>query len=90
MDLLNGLGGQPTSKAQALLIAVVIVWTMFWKGWALWTSAQEKKKWWFLAILIINTFGILEIVYLFGFAKKKMKDFQNLFTRIETKKEEVK
>ncbi len=59
------------------ILPFLIVWTFFWKGLALWHSAQRKEAWWFIALLLINTLGILEIVYLFGFAKLK---FNELFT----------
>jgi len=49
----------------------VLLWTLAWKGIALWKSARSGEKWWFVALFVINTIGILEIVYIFGFAKKK-------------------
>ena len=51
------------------LIALVIAWTLVWKGLALWKSAGLRQKYWFLAILLINTLGILEIIYLLFVAK---------------------
>jgi hypothetical protein len=59
------------------VLMLLALWSVFWKGLALWHSAQRGKPWWFLACLVLNTAGILEIVYLFGFAKLK---FQDLFT----------
>ena len=50
----------------------LLVWSIAWKGLALWRASKNDQKNWFIAILVINTIGILEIVYLFGFAKKKM------------------
>lgn len=50
----------------------LLVWSIAWKGIALWNAAKHSQKNWFIAILVINTIGILEIIYLFGFAKKKM------------------
>jgi len=50
----------------------LLVWSIAWKGLALWNASKNDQKNWFIAILVINTIGILEIVYLFGFAKKKM------------------
>ena len=35
------------------------------KGFALWKSAQRKQTWWFIALLIINSAGILPAIYLF-------------------------
>jgi len=49
----------------ALLVAVIIL-----KGYSLWYSAQAHQKWWFIAMLVINTFGILEIIYLLAFRPK--------------------
>ena len=48
-----------------LLIVGAIIWTLIWKGLALWRAAGLRQKWWFVALLLINTLGILEIVYLF-------------------------
>lgn len=53
----------------SLIILVTVAWTIFWKGWALWIAARKGELWWFLAMLIINTFGILEIIYIFAFKK---------------------
>jgi len=53
-----------------LWIVAAIVWTLAWKGFALWRSAELKQKWWFIAFLFINTLGILEIIYLLLIARK--------------------
>jgi hypothetical protein len=53
----------PAGISPTLLI-LAVVWTLIWKGLALWRSATLREKWWFIAILVINTFGILEIIYL--------------------------
>jgi len=45
-------------------IIPIIVWSSFWKGLALWHAAKRDEKWWFIALLLINTVGILEICYL--------------------------
>lgn len=50
----------------------LLVWAIAWKGFALWNAAKNNQRNWFIAVLIVNSIGILEIVYLFGFAKKKM------------------
>jgi len=54
-----------------LLFIVVVAWSIFWKGLALWHSAQRNQPWWFIILLFVNTMGILEIIYLFGVAKIK-------------------
>lgn len=53
-----------------LLFAFFIIWSVVWKGLALWKSAGLRQKWWFLAILLLNTLGILEIIYLFVVSRK--------------------
>lgn len=55
------------------LLLALTVWTLFWKGLALWHSARRGQPWWFVAMLVINTVGILEIVYLFFIAKLRVK-----------------
>ncbi len=57
-----------------VLLLVLVLWSVVWKGLALWHSAKRGEKWWFVAILVINTVGILEIIYLFGFAKLKASE----------------
>ena len=56
------------------LFYLLVIWSIIWKGVALWHSARNKQLAWYIAILIVNTVGILEIVYLIFF-KKKQKDF---------------
>lgn len=55
----------------ALLFSVLAVWALIWKGFALWKSARNNQTAWFVIMLIANTVGILEIVYIFFFSKKK-------------------
>jgi len=52
----------------------------FWKGCALWIAGKKDEKKWFLALLILNTVGILEIVYIFYVAKKKWVDIKEILT----------
>jgi len=52
------------------IIIIAIIWSIFWKGLALWKSAQRGDAIWFIIFLIINTLGILEILYLYIFSKK--------------------
>jgi len=52
-------------------IVVVAIWTLPWKGVALWKAAKRKEMWWFIALLVINTVGILEILYIFIFSEWK-------------------
>ena len=53
------------------LLAVIGVWSLVWKGIALWKSAGKKQLVWFVVLLIVDTVGILEILYIFVFSKMK-------------------
>ena len=44
-------------------LILVLIWVIIWKGLALWQSARKGQKVWFVALLIVNTLGLLEIVY---------------------------
>tara|TARA_B100000745_G_scaffold300439_1_gene254405 strand:+ start:3745 stop:4050 length:306 start_codon:yes stop_codon:yes gene_type:complete len=59
-----------------LVILALVVWTIVWKGLALWHAAKNGHKIWFIALLILNTVGILEIIYYFFFRKKGQKGQQ--------------
>ncbi|RJQ13790.1 hypothetical protein C4553_02720 [Candidatus Parcubacteria bacterium] len=48
----------------------LLIWSLVWKGLALWKAARSGSKEWFVALLVINTVGILEILYLYVFSKK--------------------
>ena len=58
------------SPGVSFIIAVLVIWSLIWKGLALWQAARNSDKGWYIAMLIINTAGLLEIIYLFFFAKK--------------------
>ena len=62
MSFDGGLGG--------LSLLFLIAWSLTWKGLALWKAAREGSKPWFVALLVINTAGILEILYLYVFSVK--------------------
>ena len=53
----------------SVLLVVLIVWTLVWKGLALWKAAGLRQKWWFILLLVLNTAGILEIIYYFFVSK---------------------
>ena len=50
---------------------VIMLWSLFWKGKALWHAARKGETTWFVVILVVNTVGILEILYLYVFSKEK-------------------
>ena len=60
------------------LLVVLLIWSFIWKGWALWRAARNGSTPWFIVLLILNTLGILEIIYIFLFSgygtEKKKKE----------------
>ena len=56
-----------------LVFGVLIVWALVWKGIALWKAAKNESKTWYIVMLVCNTVGILEIIYIFYFSNKKNK-----------------
>lgn len=54
-----------------LVFMVLTLWSLFWKGLALWRAGRNNQKYWFIAILVLNTVGILEMIYLFWIGKTK-------------------
>jgi len=52
------------------VMILVLIWSLVWKGFALWKAARLGSRWWFGILLVVNTVGILEIIYLFLVSKK--------------------
>lgn len=52
------------------MFLLLLAWSLVWKGIALWKSARLSHKWWFVIIIVANTVGILEIIYIFFVARK--------------------
>ncbi len=65
-------------SAWLFLIILIFIWTLPWKGWALWKAARANDKIWFITLLVINTLGILEILYIFVFSKQFRKTSPNI------------
>jgi methionyl-tRNA synthetase len=53
----------------AALLSIVAAWALIWKGLALWKAAKKKQKIIFVLLLIINDFGIVELIYYFWLSK---------------------
>lgn len=59
------------------ILYLLIAWSIIWKGVALWHAARNKQLGWYIALLIVNTIGLLEIFYLVFFKKSKNRNFLN-------------
>ena len=61
------------SAMGGFVVVLLMLWSLTWKGIALWKAAQRNSIPWFVVLLIFNTLGILEIIYIFLIAKEKGK-----------------
>jgi len=59
------------------ILFLILAWTLPWKAVALWKATKNDHKKWFVAILILNTLAILEIIYIFYFSKKTTNKITN-------------
>lgn len=66
--LFSFLHGVPTFVLLTAFIFLTI-WTTIIKAFALWYAAKNNQPFWFVAMLVLNTLGVLELVYLLGFRK---------------------
>jgi methionyl-tRNA synthetase len=64
---------QSLSTKEMLVLLAIFFWTIPWKAWGLWLAVKRNEIWWFLAMLLINTIGVLEIIYIFFIAKQSDK-----------------
>ncbi|PIQ07184.1 MAG: hypothetical protein COW72_01110 [Candidatus Nealsonbacteria bacterium CG18_big_fil_WC_8_21_14_2_50_37_10] len=55
-------------------IWLLLLWTLPWKGVALWRAAKNNHRKWFIALFLVNTMAILEIIYIFYFSKPRSEN----------------
>lgn len=65
----NIIWGIPLGLLIALLVPMII-WDLVWKAVGLWKSSRNNQIVWFIFILIVNSLGILPIIYIAFFQKK--------------------
>ncbi len=71
MENFSDLGFLKTLSWLIPVIVILSIWEAIWKIIALWKSARNDHLAWFICIAIINTVGILPIVYIIKYRKKK-------------------
>ena len=64
---------------QEVIFITISFWSLVWKGLALWKASRQGQKVWFVLLLVVNTLGILEIIYYFWLSKV---DYSKLNTKI--------
>ncbi len=70
-------------------IIPLVIWEMIWKGIGLWKSGRNNQLKWFIAIFLLNTVGILPIIYILFFEKRK-KGGKNKMSWVDKKLKEYK
>ncbi|MBU0998180.1 hypothetical protein KJ570_01450 [Patescibacteria group bacterium] len=69
------------------IFPIIYVWSAIWKAIALWKAAKKDAKVWFAIIFVFNSFGLLEILYIFLLYKIDLKKLiSNLKSKIKIKK----
>lgn len=53
-----------------VVLSIVVVIEMVLKAFALWRSASQGQKGWFIALFVLNTAGVLPLYYLLTNKKK--------------------
>jgi hypothetical protein len=59
------------------LLVVILLWSIVWKLLALWKSARKGHSVWFIVLAVINTVGILEILYIYVLSELDYKKKQD-------------
>ena len=71
-DLIYGFYQHPVNFL--VILVLISIWEIVWKGFALWSAAQNRQSGWYIAILLLNTAGLLPIVYLIWFKPKQKRE----------------
>lgn len=53
------------------LFLLLALWEVCWKGLALWKAARREQRYWFIALLFINSAGVLPVIYLLMYSYGK-------------------
>ena len=62
------------STGMIVLFTALMIWSLVWKGLALWRAAKRTDTVWFIIFMFLNTAGILEIIYYYVIAKSDQKN----------------
>jgi hypothetical protein len=76
MTSLNAFYGE-----HPILLLILFLWVLPWKLYSLWLAVKNNRKGWFVALVILNTAGILEIIYIFAVAKKTWPEVWRAFLK---------
>jgi hypothetical protein len=54
------------------LFSIILIWTAIWKLLGMWKAAQKKSVIWFIVLGVVNTVGILPLLYIYVFSEMKL------------------
>lgn len=54
----------------AVALFTFAIWDTIWRGMALWRAGRNNQQGWFIALLLVNSVGILPIIYILTHPKK--------------------
>lgn len=82
----NIFGTNPPAPWLIALLLMLSIWQLFWKATSIWRSSNLKQRNWYIALFVLiplNDLGIVEIVYMFWFAKKRLtiKELKSWFVK---------
>ncbi|MFH1789516.1 MAG: DUF5652 family protein [bacterium] len=63
-----------TGSQTWIILMLIALWVIPWKAVALWKSARNNQKGWFVVLMLLNTIAIVDAIYIFIFSDKKGKD----------------
>lgn len=58
-----------TPELVTAVLVIIVIWELIWTGFGCWKSARRNSPIWFILMLVLNTVGILEILYIFVFSE---------------------
>ncbi len=53
------------------VIVLLVIWTLFWKAYALWRAGRNNQPVWFFILFVFESIGLLPMIYLRFFQKKR-------------------
>jgi 4-amino-4-deoxy-L-arabinose transferase-like glycosyltransferase len=72
---------QYLSDNSIFFLLILTLLTIPWKVYAVWLAVKRNQRKWFVALLLLNTVGILEIFYIFKIANKKWVEVKKDFSK---------
>jgi hypothetical protein len=66
IGLIAGQWGIPV-----VFLVMILIWSAVWKLLALWKAGRKNSLVWFIVLALVNTLGILEILYIYIFSEMK-------------------